>query len=286
MADSIEDIILDHDRRGIAALRPHVPSDFCDRAAGLVLDNPGTAIIVTGFYIRSAGAVETDGPPGAIAIGDALQAIGYEVVYATDTHGAPLMSAVLGSKARVVDFPIAGDKASRRAADDLLSEVGPSVVIAIERCGLTGEGLHRNMHGQDISQYTARLDYLFTDDTPSVGIGDGGNEIGMGKLAGVIPTVPSLVKLPCVTATSELVISSVSNWGGYGLVAALSRRRGQDLMPPMEYEQDLVRRTVDAGAVDGMSATQEYRVDGFTLEENSQTVQRLHGLLAAEGIGA
>ena len=44
--------------------------------------------------------------------------------------------------------------------------------------------------------------------------------------------------------------------------------------------------TVDAGAVDGMSAKQEYRMDGFTLEENSQTVQRLHDLLAAEGIGA
>ena len=141
------------------------------------------------------------------------------------------------------------------------------------------------MHGQDISQYTAKLDYLFTEDTPSVGIGDGGNEIGMGKLADVIPTVPSLAE-PCVTATSELVISSVSNWGGYGLVAALSRRSGRNLLPSLEYEQDLVRQTVDAGAVDGMSAKQDYRVDGFTLEENSQTVQRLHDLLAAEGIGA
>ena len=49
------------------------------------------------------------------------------------------------------------------------------------------------------------------------------------------------------------------------------------MLPSLEYEQDLVRKTVDAGAVDGMSAKQEYRVDGFTLEENSQTVQRLHG---------
>ena len=73
MPDSIEDIILDHDRRGVSALRPHSPPDFCDRAAGLILDNPGTAMIATGFYILSAGMVETDGPPGAIAIGDALQ---------------------------------------------------------------------------------------------------------------------------------------------------------------------------------------------------------------------
>ena len=42
-----------------------------------------------------------------------------------------------------------------------------------------------------------------------------------------------------MTATSELVISSVSNWGGYGLVAALSRRSGRNLLPSLEYEQDL-----------------------------------------------
>ena len=125
MPDSIEDIILDHDRRGVSALRPHSPPDFCDRAAGLILDNPGTATIATGFYILSAGMVETDGPPGAIAIGDALQAIGYEVVYVTDSHAAPLMNSVLGSKTRVVDFPIADSDASRRAADDLLTEVQP-----------------------------------------------------------------------------------------------------------------------------------------------------------------
>ena len=44
-----------------------------------------------------------------------------------------------------------------------------------------------------------------------------------------------------------------------------------------------MRKTADAGAVDGMSAKQEYRVDGFTLEENSRTVQRLHDLLARLG---
>ena len=80
----MEDIILDHDRRGISALRPHVPADFCDQAAGLILDNPGTAVIVTGFYILPAGAAETDGPLGAVAIGQALGSVGYEVVYVTD----------------------------------------------------------------------------------------------------------------------------------------------------------------------------------------------------------
>ena len=284
--ESIEDIILDHDRRGISALRGHVAEAFCSDAASLVLEHPGTAIIVTGFYILKAGAPETDGPAGAIVIGDALQSLGYEVVYVSDRHTAPLMSAVVGERARVVDFPITGPDSSETFARDLLAETKPSVVIAIERCGATSEGLYRNMHGQDITKFNARLDYLVTNHPHTVGIGDGGNEIGMGNLASVVATVPSLVKLPCITTVSRLVLTSVSNWGGYGLVTAMSEQRGKNLLPSVEAEQQLVKRTVEAGAVDGMSGLQENKVDGFTLEENSLTVQRLHDYLSLRGIAA
>jgi len=283
---TIEDIVLDRDKRGIAALRPHLASDYCDRAARVVLDNPGTAMIVTGFYIITAGATETDGPPGAVVIGDALRSIGYEVVYVTDRYTMDVMEGTAGSESRVVDFPIAGVEESRAFAKELLSEVAPSVIIGIERCGLTSEGLYRNMRGVDISQYNAKADYLFESGIPSVGIGDGGNEIGLGNLADIIPTVPSLVRLPCVTTTSELVIASVSNWGGYGLVAALSRAKGKNLLPSIEAEQELVKRNVELGAVDGPSGEAVPMVDGFTLEENSQALRELHDLLSDEGVAS
>ena len=283
---TIEDIILDRDQRGISVLREHLPRDSCDQAATLILDHPGTAVIVTGFYILTAKATETDGPPGAVVIGDALQAIGYDVVYVTDRYTAPLMMAIAGSGARVKDFPIADDEASKKHADKLLAELNPSVLIAIERCGLTSEGLYRNMLGYDITQYNARVDYLFSNHPYTVGIGDGGNEIGMGNLAHEITTVPSLVKIPCITTTTKLIITSVSNWGGYGLVAALSKQKGKNLLPSVEAEQELVKRTVNMGAVDGITTKSVYKVDGFTLEENSQTVERLHELLAQQGVTA
>jgi hypothetical protein len=281
---SIEDIVLDRDQRGVAELRPHLPADFCDQAAELVLENPGTAMIVTGFYILAAGATETDGPPGAAVIGNALRSIGYDVVYVTDRYTAPVMSAIAAGDARTVEFPIADEPASRVFAEELLAEVDPTVLIAIERCGFTDEGLYRNMLGKDISAYTAKTDYLFAGHPASIGIGDGGNEVGMGNLASVIPSVPTLVRLPCVTRTTKLVISSVSNWGGYGLVAAISRRKGRDLLPSVEVEREMVKRIVDLGAVDGMSQQTRYMVDGFSLEENSQTLRALHKLLAEEGV--
>ncbi len=55
MAETIEDIILDQDQRGVSHLRGHVPTDFCAQAAQYILDHPGPAIIATGFYILSAG---------------------------------------------------------------------------------------------------------------------------------------------------------------------------------------------------------------------------------------
>ncbi len=281
---TIDDIILDRDRRGISALRPYLPESFTLDAARLVLDNPGVAIIVTGFYILDAGAAETDGPPGAAAIGNALHDLGYTVVHVTDRYASSLMSAIAGDHARVIEFPIVGDEASREFATGLLRDVEPSVIISIERCGMTSEGLYRNMRGKDITAHNARIDHIFTDAHATVGIGDGGNEIGMGNLTDRIPKVDTLVELPCVTRTTKLVIASVSNWGGYGLVAALSQLSGRDLMPSVEEERRLMTQTVDLGAVDGMSARQEYKVDGFTFDENSETVQALHDYLSRKAV--
>lgn len=281
---TIEDIILDRDRRGISQLRPHLPADFCDRAARLILDNPGVALITTGFYILDAGLVETDGPPGAIAIGSALETLGYDVVYVTDAHGAPVMNAVKSQASRVIEFPITDDAESRQFAAHLLADLNPAILIAIERCGFTHDLKFRNMRGRDITPYNARIDYLFADHPASVGIGDGGNEIGMGNLADEVTRVDSLVKIPCVTRVTAPILASVSNWGGYGLAASLSKLTRRNLLPSVEDDMATLRLTVDTGAVDGMSALQEYKADGFTLEENAQTIIQLQALLAAEGI--
>ena len=282
---TIEDIILDRDRRGISHLRPHLPADYASQAARLILDNPGTAIVVTGFYILDAGYAETDGPPGAVAIGSALNQLGYKVIHVTDRYAAEIMDKTGGDYSSVVEFPITDDDASVAFARKLIADLDPSVLVAIERCGLTDEGKYRNMRGRDITDYNARIDHLFHSDVPSVGIGDGGNEIGMGNLAEEVTRVESLVKIPCVTQTTRLMLASVSNWGGYGLAAALSALSGRNLLPSIEEEQQLLRDTVDLGAVDGMSAKQEYKVDGFTIEENSQTLQALHDHLTEIGIG-
>ena len=105
MTATIEDIILNHDRRGIGALRPHLPADFCARAAQYALAHPGPVIIATGFYILMSDAPETDGPPGAFAIGGALRALGQTVAYVSDAPMSEMMAVLAGPVGR----PVAGD---------------------------------------------------------------------------------------------------------------------------------------------------------------------------------
>ena len=281
---SIEDIILDNDRRGVAALRALLPADFCDQAARSVMSDSGTAFITTGFYVYTAGAPETDGPPGALAIGRALEALGRQVVYISDLYGLPVLHPFVKDDIQLIEFPIADDDESRRFASELLARHQPSLLISIERCGLTRASTYLNMQAVDISAYTARIDYMFLQHSHAIGIGDGGNEIGMGNLAGLIPQVATLPSEPCTTGATHLVISSTSNWGGYGLVAALSRLTGRNLLPRVEDETELICRMVDLGAVDGVTGDSRYSVDSMNLEEHGRALSRLHNLLTHERV--
>ena len=182
-----------------------------------------------------------------------------------------------------MDFPIAGEEASRKKAKQLLEDLEPDLLITIERCGRNANDVYLNMLSRDITEYTARLDYLFELGIPSVGIGDGGNEIGMGNLAEHIPPVERLPDEPAITRVDRLVLASVSNWGGYGLVAALSRLAGRNLLPSVEEDARLITEMVDDGAVDGGSGINRYYVDNFTLEENGEMLALLHGMVE-EGI--
>ena len=278
---SIETIILAQDKRGIAALRPHLSPHYCTETAQFLLARTGTVFIATGFYILNAHAPETDGPPGALALGNALTALGRKVVYVSDMYTTPLLTHLVGASAEVIEFPIVDAQTSRQYATELLTQFNPAMLIAIERCGLTRVGTYLNMRGRDISATTARLDELFIQHPYSIGIGDGGNEIGMGNLAPYIPSIDTLPDLPATTCTTQLVIASVANWGAYGVVTALSALTDQNLLPRPDAETELIQRAVAFGAVDGTNSQPTLTVDGFSLSENEAVLVRLHNFLQA-----
>ena len=280
MTRTIEDIILNHDRRGINALRPHLPEDFCAQAARYVLEHPGQVIIATGFYIMMSDAPETDGPPGAFAIGNALRELGNPVAYTADEPMAYMMASWRArhrDPSPIIRFPIIENPdINEHFVRETIDNREPALLISIERCSPDADGIYRNMRGRDISPQTARIDKLFGHGLPSVGIGDGGNEIGMGNLADVVAGADQLPDQPAVVGCDRLVISSTSNWGGYGLVAAISLEVGRNLLPDVDTDADCIRFLVDSGAVSGVSGEHDYLVDEFTLEENAAVLTELH----------
>ena len=278
----IETIVLSHDARGISRLKDYLPTDSYTEGAQFVLDeisdNDGPIIITTGFYIAAAKAPETDGPPGAIAIGNALAALGKEVIYVTDSYTAPLFTDDVLETGRVEVFPIADHETSKEFARKLRNEIKPAFLVSIERAGLSQDKKYLDMVGRDITAYTAKIDYLFYGQENTLGIGDGGNEIGMGNLAQYIPAVETLPDNPAVTCVTKLLLASISNWGGYGLVAALCKLTGKNILPSVDWEKEIVRKIIKKGAVDGVSGKAILAVDNFDLEKNAWALTELNKL--------
>ena len=167
-------------------------------------------------------------------------------------------------------------------AENLLDKLKPGLLLSIERCGRTSEGSYLNMRGLDITEHTAKIDYLFDYGLPSIGIGDGGNEIGMGNLIQYIPGVATLPNLPAISMVDRLILASVSNWGGYGLVGALSKYVGKDLLPSNGEVETIIRAMVAAGAVDGTSGENKDYVDGFSLNENIEHLECIRNWIRSQ----
>ncbi len=275
--ERIEDIILRHSARGMLKLRPHLPQDYCRRAADEIFSwKRGVILLTTGFYV--AGYPETDGPTGTVMLASVLRDLGYRPVIVTESENAALFT-IRGFEVAAAD--VGADEAFFR---QMIFEYHPTGIISVERCGLNAEGDYANMRGISIREHNAPSDSLFRIARDyglrTVGVGDGGNEIGMGNLADVISEELSLV--PCVVKTDHLVIASVSNWGAYGLASYLSIFSGKHLLPSYEWAAAYLRETVEIGSVDGITHERVPHVDGFAEEVEEEIITALSEKIDAE----
>ena len=292
-------VTLDLGGRGVehlyAAARARQGGPLIGAAADALVAVPegSTVLITTGSVSRawiSTVVGENDGPAGAAVIARAL-AIGFRalpVVVAEETLldglSAILTSAGLSvlpyeqariaagdgslAVATVLPFPTTDDEAGPAAAA-LLDRLRPALAFSTERVGRASDGVYYSMRAIDYGMGRARIDLLFDlarhRGIPTVAVGDGGNEIGMGAIsAAVHDHVKHGTTIAAVSCADVLVTAACSNWGCYGIAAAMAaRRHDARLVHTASQEAALLKRATDLGMINSVAGIIDSNVDGI-----------------------
>ena len=247
---------------------------FWKKACGLLVASKRIAL-VTGFMIQKTGTPETDGPCGAAVLGRSLLRSGRKCRIFTD----PLCSAAVSACSAAVGGPFVGSTADPNQVE----RWSPDLVVFIERPGRSAAGRYYNMKGEDITDSVFPLDDILAADTvkafATIAVGDGGNEAGMGTLAGgLAEAIPSFFEYTSSTRADVVLPSDVSNWGAYALALLLSSVSGRWLGHSAAEERRMLEALVGCGAVDGVSKKSTLSVDGFSLPEETEVLLALRGI--------
>jgi hypothetical protein len=270
LSQAIEDLLVSRNLRHMQTAQAALAPGYYLRAAQALHRVSGCIIIGTGFPVSDT--FETDGPVGAIALYDAFESLGADPWLAC----APPLSAALAEDYQVLELSARSLVDAELEAAEVLMQLKPEAVISIERPGLADDGRYYNMHGEDISPRCAYFDPFITQaGCPTVAIGDGGNEIGMGNIREAINGLDINASITCC---DELLVTDVSNWGAYGLITFFELWSGQDLLgniAPSEILEYLSER----GSVDGVTRENTLTEDGLDAAEGYSVINGLRDLL-------
>lgn len=250
---------------------------------------------------------ETDGPPGAVALARSLVlGFGAKVTLVAQDEHMPAIDACV----RVIEdldklrgmiataiFP-KGEAEGLAAAVDIFDRQNPAAVIFVERDGPNEAGHYHGVRGDRRPPGTVADIYRLADEARqrnvlTVGIGDGGNEIGFGKIreavAGLLPrgglSQPDETGIVTVTGTDVLVSASVSNWGAYAISGALAIALGDDTLAHSgDREHAFIVACIAAGALDGATARPVLAVDGIDWRGHSGVAELMRSIAVAANL--
>jgi hypothetical protein len=269
LSEDIERLLVARNLRQMQVARAALQPGYYLRAASCLRDIGGTVIIGTGFPV--AGTFETDGPVGAMALYQALQALGARPVIACGTS----LSRALAPQYEVLELTARDLETAHTEASEQMHVLQPEALVAIECPGVAGDGRYYNMRGEDITEACCFFDaYVSQATCPTIAIGDGGNEIGMGNIAAALT---GLDLKTSVTRCNELLVADVSNWGAYGLTALLAYWSQRDLLREISPVQLLQHLSI-RGSVDGVTGENTLTEDGLQAAEGLQVIEQLRVL--------
>lgn len=213
--------------------------------------------IITGFFIPGPDRPETDGPPGAAFLARTLMECG---IRATTIAEVECHAALRAGDVGVCDVTEAMSTA--RPADW-------THVVAVERVGPADDGRCYTMRGIDITTRMTEVVPLLHG-RKTIGIGDGGNEIGMGKLPRdlIARHIPRGEQIACRVPTDHLIVAGISNWGAWALAVGTALISGRKPTIDLDLERRILQRMIDEGGlIDGVTGKATLSVDGLSWDE-------------------
>ena len=260
--------------RGSETLMTFARGDLFKAARRFVSGESRKALVVTGFYIPKAEhpAAESDGPVGATEICAAIRDIGGDAWLVSDAWCEPVIRGaakdvlpqdhvLIAPKGDSFDAWLDGTKT-------LIAEQHIDTVIFIERVGPASDGYPRNMRGINILEWTAPLSRLASLGLHTIGIGDGGNEIGMGHIESyaIEDIVDHGDEIACTVPTQELIVAGCSNWGGHAFVCSLYAMGHREVAGLLDeqWHRGVLANITAAGGLDGVKLVNIPTVDGLS----------------------
>ncbi len=256
--------------------------------------------VMTGFVLRPYKKAETDGIVSSMLLCRALvKAFGARPVIICPEENRKAvenLSACIGlhlfedldalreipASMGVVYFTKDASRAEDMA-DALISDAAPSAVVSIECPGANKKGVYHNAVGLDVTPLEAKQDALFEKlkgmGVLNIAIGDLGNEIGMASISDTLEKyIPYAGEGRCLcgcgggiavsSAADNIITATVSDWGCYAMMAALSYILGDiDIMHTPELEKEVLVSAARSGMIDMYGWTIP-AIDGFGLEIN------------------
>ena len=275
LSKAIEDVLVARNVRNMQVAQTAQEPGYYLREATFLRNCRVNIIIGTCFPV--ADTFETDGPVGAIALYRVLETLGARPWLAC----APPLADAIASDYRVLPLLASTLNAANEEAAKALAELAPEVVVSIERPGLTADGNYYNMRGEDISSRCGIFDpFINLATCPTIAIGDGGNEIGMGNIREAIADLDINASVTCA---DELLVADVSNWAAYGLLAFLELWHGDDFLGNVSH-MDILDYLSDRGSVDGVTRENTLTEDGLEQEAGENLINELRRLVYPDGV--
>lgn len=264
------------------------------KAAALEFDRPPSQVLlVSGAAVPGHMPVgENDGPIGTVVLARALSAMGHTVRILTDPVAAEPFRGLL--RAIRLDVPVLEVGLDDKPLQERLAQES-DVLCAIERLGGNPNGIIYGATGVSRAPHRANLDHLFRTARAlgkrTVGIGDGGNEIGFGnihpQLSEASPQFAFKAVTPCgggvysVVETDVLLVANSSNMGANAVTAGLALLRNDlALCHTAEAEHALAHVGVGLGLIDGGSGELRAWCDGIPPQANAAVVEVMRTIVS------